>query len=71
MTLRSKVRLGRRVHLEVRRKPRRKGGRLEEMTIKESRTKGEKKLVNGEGRRGEDWVLFVCLPGGPSAYNRI
>lgn len=38
---------------------------------KKSRTKGEKKLVNGEGRRGEVWVLFVCLPGDPSAYNRI
>lgn len=45
--------------------------RVEEMTIKETRTKSEKKLVNGEGRRGKNWVLFLCLPGGPSAYNRI
>lgn len=45
MTSRSKVSLGLRAHLDVRREPRRKGVRLEEMTIKGTRTKGKKKHI--------------------------
>lgn len=67
MTLRSKVSLGLKVHLEVRRKPRRKGVTLEDMAINETRTKGEKKF-NEEGKRDKGWVLFITFPGGPLPY---
>lgn len=65
MTLRPKVRLGQRVHVEVRREPRRKGVRVEEMTIKETGPKVKRSWLmerGGEERTGSCLFAFLVVP---------